>query len=435
MNSYFASVEQQANPFLRGKAIGIIGKHPTKSWDDSDTSKPTQTTVPPRSVITTASIEAKALGVKTAMSTWEAKKICPSLILWPGDPHKYSEITERFNRIFHEFTPNVEVFSVDESFLDITEEAGDYFAATFIAQAIRQRLREECGERITASIGIAPNKLMAKLASEKVKPNGLTVAQPDDLIALLDSSELDDLCGIGGHIKYRLNQLGIETFKQLREFPLDNLQSEFKRYGSWLHEAAHGRDSSVIISPLSKPGRAGSGFAGGGLRGVADYAATPKSYGHSYTLPSDTHDPLVIKRYLLGLADKVGWRMRRDGFAAKRITAIVRFGDFTSVAKQHAFKEPVSDGLKLFTMTWSVIRKSLLNTNSEPIRLIGLSVSNLCTEPAQQSLFQKDRKMRSALYALDTLQERYGAGVWKRASTIPVTFKARSSGFHFDHLV
>ena len=421
MNSYFASVEQQANPFLRGKPIGIIGKHPTKSWEDSDAGATAQK-VPERSVITTASIEAKVLGVKTAMSTWEAKKICLSLILWPGDPHKYSEITERFNSIFREFTPRVEIFSVDESFLDVTEEAGDYFTATFMAQMIRERLREDCGEHITASIGIAPNKLMAKLASEKIKPNGLTVARPQDLIELLNSSELDDLCGIGPRIKRRLNLLGIETFKQLREFPLDDLESEFKRYGTWLHEAAHGRDSSVIISSTSK-----------GLRGMSDL--TPKSYGHSYTLPHDTHDPLVIKRYLLGLADKVGWRMRRDGFAANRVSAYVRFGDFTGAGKQFAFKEPVSDGLKLFKVAWKIINNSLLPNTHEPVRLIGLSASNLCQEPAQQSLFKKDRKMRSVIRALDTLQARYGAGVWKRGSTLPVKFRARSSGFHFDHLV
>lgn len=132
MNSYFASVEQQANPFLRGKPIAITGKR----YDGQE-----QT----RSVVTTASIEAKSLGVKTAMSTWEAKRICPSLLLYPGDPEKYSAITHRFNNIFHEFTHIVDQFSVDESFLDVTEAAGDYLGASFIAQAIRMRLREDCG--------------------------------------------------------------------------------------------------------------------------------------------------------------------------------------------------------------------------------------------------------------------------------------------------
>ncbi|MBI5369754.1 DNA polymerase IV [Candidatus Uhrbacteria bacterium] len=202
MNSYFASVEQQANPFLRGKPIGITGKHQE------------------RSIIATASIEAKRLGVKTAMSTWEAKQICPSLILYPGDPEKYSDITRRFNATYREFTDRVESFSVDESFLDLSERTPDYFGAACIALTIRQRLKEELGEYITASIGIAPNKLMAKLSSESVKPNGLTVTPPQQVLNLLDRSALQDLCGIGPCIEQRLNALGIFTFKQLRTFSL-----------------------------------------------------------------------------------------------------------------------------------------------------------------------------------------------------------------------
>ena len=157
----------------------------------------------------------------------------------------------RFNAIYKSFTPHVEPFSIDESFLDITEEAQDYFGATCMAQTIRSRLREELGERITASIGIAPNKLMAKLACETVKPNGLTVVQQLDLLNLLDHCKLDDLCGIGSRIKERLNALGIANFKQLREFPQENLEREFHSYGTWLHEAAWGRDLAGVRSPVS----------------------------------------------------------------------------------------------------------------------------------------------------------------------------------------
>jgi DNA polymerase IV len=440
MNSYFASVEQQANPLLRGKPIGITGKHASTLMSgqrlkiDSDHTHE-------RSVITTASIEAKALGVKTAMSTWEAKKICPALILWSGDPHKYAAMTERFNRIYNDFTPRVQIFSVDESFLDVTEEAGDYFAATCMAQAIRHRLRGECGERITASIGIGPNKLMAKLASESVKPNGLTVVRPQELMKLLDSRELDDLCGIGPRIKHRLNMLGIETFKQLREFPLDHLKSEFNRYGIWLHEAAHGRESDVIIASTAK-----------GLRGMS--SETPKSYGHSYTLPRNTHDPLVVKHYLLGLADKVAWRMRRDNYAARRVTAFVRYGNFESMAQQRTLSAPTNDGHKLFQVAWKILshpapfslREGEVSARGgsafgggggchEPVRLVGLSASKITQTPSQQSLFKKEQKMQSVLPALDSLQQRYGTGVWTRASLIKTHFKQRSSGFHFDHLV
>jgi DNA polymerase IV len=406
MNSFFASVEQQANPFLRGKPLAITGKDQK------------------RSVVTTASIEAKRVGVKTAMSTWEAKRICPSLILYPGDPHKYSNVMERFNAIYRDFTPQVEIFSVDESFLDVTEEAQDYFGATCIAQAIRERLREELGEHITASIGIAPNKLMAKLVGESVKPNGLTVARPQDVMRLLDQSDLEDLCGIGPRVRTRLNNLGIETFKQLREFPLKELEAEFNRYGIWLHEAAHGRDMNIIISPTKK-----------GVRGVSKIE--PKSYGHSYTLAYDTYDVLSVKRCLLGLSDKVAWRMRRDGYSAMRVSTSIRFGDFTHATEQRTFQEPTADGLKLFYMAWNMIKYLIptSNTHDQPIRLVGLSASKLIPDHRQFSLFKKEQNVHSVLPALDILQHRYGAGVWTRASLIKTPFKKRSSGFHFDHLV
>ncbi|MBI4592536.1 DNA polymerase IV [Candidatus Uhrbacteria bacterium] len=398
MNSYFASVEQQANPFLRGKPIGITGKNQE------------------RSIVATASIEAKRLGVKTTMSTWEAKKICPSIILWLGDPEKYSDITHRFNAIYESFTPHVEPFSVDESFLDITEEAEDYFGATCMAQAIRARLHDELGERITASIGIAPNKLMAKLASGHVKPNGLTVARPQNVLALLDESELDDICGIGPRIRHRLSELGIETFSQLREFPLKDLEREFHHYGIWLHEAAWGRDSSVIVSPTR-----------GHMHSAGDTEA--KSYGHAYTLPQNTSDPRTLKRYLFGLADKVGWRMRRDGVAARRVTTFVRFGDFTGHGEQRTFQEPTADGMRLFQMAWRILEPICL----VDVRLIGLSASLLSRGSSQPSLFKKERNMTSVFSALDELQSRYGSGIWKRGATLQTEFKSHSSGFHFDH--
>ncbi len=401
MNSYFASVEQQANPFLRGKPVGITGK-------DQE-----------RSVVATASIEAKRLGVKTAMSTWEAKKICPTIILWPGDPEKYADITHRFNAIYRDFTDRVEEFSVDESFLDLTNTAGDYFGATFMAQTIRQRLREECGERITASIGIAPNRLMAKLASESVKPNGLTVVRPHEVLGLLDRSNLEDLCGIGPHIREHLNNLGIQTFRHLREHPVENLIEEFHAYGLWLRAAALGEE---LISHLPKEERNGSIFQ--------HEKEPPKSYGHSYTLPHDTTDTTLLKRYLLLLADKVAWRMRRDGVVARRVSAYVRFDDFSGKSEQRTLYEPTADGKQLWQIAWNIIGHFCTHT---PIRLVGLTVSLPCANPGAIPLFKKERKLQSVLSSLDSLQHRYGAGVWKRASTLSVILKSRSSGFHFDH--
>ena len=429
MNSYFASVEQQANPFLRGKAIGVTGKRKE------------------RSVVAAASREAKKLGVKTAMSTWEAKKILPSIILVAGDPEKYGDITRRFNAIFRDYTDLVEQFSVDESFLDVTDTAKDYLGATAIALTIRDRLRRECGELITASIGIAPNKLMAKLSSERVKPNGITVTQPHQLISLLDSVELQDICGIGPRIADRLDRMGIRTVKQLRGHRLDELVREFKSYGYWLHEAAHGRGDDKV-NPNTED---------------------PKSVGHSYTLPTNTSDPIVIQHYLLALCDKVGWRLRRDGFAARCVTVYVRYGDFSGDGKQRRFQEAVNDGLALFEIGWELLsnlqqthRAPLQDTPSSslgldsaslslrsmgapsfrpheqnvcwlPVRLVGINTSQLVPDHRSIPLFKKDQKMVSALSALDKLQTRYGDTVWTRASLLKTDVLARTSGFRYDH--
>lgn len=390
MNSYFASVEQQANPFLRGKPIGVTGKRQT------------------RSVVAAASREAKVLGVKTAMASWKAKEICPSLELVMGDPEKYSEITRRFNDILERLTDKVERFSVDESFVDLTEIARDYDEATSVAKDVKRRLRETCGEWVTASVGIAPNKLLAKLSAERVKPDGLTVTRPHQVLDLLNAVELEDICGIGPRIGRRLRAMGISNTRQLRTYPVEKLVQEFHSYGAWLHDAAHGRDSSPVLS------------------GEAD----PKSFSHSYTLPRNTYSEKEIKRVLLALADRVAWRMRRDGFAARCVSAYVRYGDFSGDGHQCRASAPLRDGLDLFDHAWGVLKPRL--HKRKPVRLLGIAASELTRGTEQQSLFVKEQKMSSVLHALDDIQHRYGSRSWTRASLVNVEFKERSSGFHYD---
>ena len=340
MNSYFASVEQQANPFLRGKAIGVTGKQES------------------RAVVAAASIEAKQCGVKTAMSNFEARKIVPDLILVSGDSSKYAFITNAFMSIFQEFTDRVEQFSVDEAFLDVTEQTEDYMGAMIMAQMIKARIKEECGQRVTCSVGIGPNKLIAKLASEIEKPNGLVVIKPKDVPRLLELVELRDFCGIGHRIEKRLNMLGIYSVEQLQRFPVHELVKEFKSYGSWLHNAARGHDESPVGSDARK--------------GVT---SKPKSMGHSYTFAKDLWDPLEMKRGLLGLADKVGWRLRRDGYFASQVSAYVRYGDFTGNGKVKRLNEGLSDGLRLFQIAWSLIEQ--VRDSTKPVRLLGVSAGHL----------------------------------------------------------
>ena len=400
MNSYFASVEQQANPFLRGKAIGVTGK----AFDLS------RSTESQRSIVATASREAKKLGVKTGMSTVEAKRLCPSLIIIPGDPEKYSEITHRFVNLFHEFTDHVEQASVDECYLDVTKDAHDYFGATIMAQAMRERLREVCGEYITASIGIGPNKLIAKLGSESHKPNGLTVIPPDRVLPFLETIKLSDFCGIGYRTEAHLAELGITTVQGLREAPVEKLMREFKSWGKWMHEAAYGRDAIEVVAEEQ----------------------APKSMGHSYTFAKDLDHPEEIKRNLLAMADKVAWRLRRDHMRAGQVSVYVRFGDLGGRGEQQRIREATADGLTLFNIAWNLVEKWWDGT---PVRLIGLTAGMLTTGQEQNSLFKEKQKVLAVTSALDRLNKRYGTSSWTRASLLGITFRARSSGWHYDHEV
>lgn len=413
-NSFFASVEQQANPFLRGKAIAVGGKsknsvdiaraHLENHRYDIENSLQLE-----RTVITTASREAKARGIKTAMSSIEAKRICPDLILIPGDPHKYSKITNTFLKILRRHCDAVEQFSTDEAFTDITIAAGDYFGAVMLAQLIRSDIKKECGVACTASIGIAPNKIVAKLASESVKPSGLTSVMPDEVEDFVQTKALQDVCGIGPRIEKRLNAMGISSMTSLKETTLEKLVAEFKSYAHFLYSVSRGLGDDHID----------------------DQDAPPKSIGHSYTYPYDLTESADIKKHLLALADRVAWRMRRKGFIGTNLSVYVRYKGFGSMGVQKKYREPMEDGLQIYKNSWHLIDQ--IRDPNIPIRLLGISMSGLLATRMPSALFPKDKKMHQILNALDLIQSKFGSGAWQRAATVGSIFKERTSGWHYDH--
>ena len=185
MNSYFASVEQQARPALRGRAMAVTG--PSK-----------------RTIIVAASVEAKRLGIKTGTQIREALEIAPDIVLIKADCTRYESVSRQLINIFTRFTPEIEIFSIDEAFLDLTDIASDFDQAAKIVQEIKSTIRREIGQNIRSSAGVAQNKFMAKLASEARKPDGLTVVNPGEEIGFLDQFELTDACGIGSRINQKL---------------------------------------------------------------------------------------------------------------------------------------------------------------------------------------------------------------------------------------
>lgn len=394
-NSYFASVEQQANPFLRGKAVAVGGT--------------TQGSQLERTVVTTASREAKDVGVKTAMSSVKAKRLVPNLKIVSGDPKKYSEITKRFIAILHRHADAVEQFSTDEAFADLTFAAGDYFGATMIAQMIRYEIAKECGEYCTVSIGIAPNKLMAKLASASHKPNGLTVITPQTLLDFVAAQPLAAFCGIGPRIEARLANMGVNSVLTLRQVAHSDLTREFKSYGNWLYAAARGIGDDVVSETIEDP----------------------KSIGYSYTFANDLTEPIEIQTNLLAMCDKVAWRMRRDGFIARRVGVYIRYESFHDRGMQRQLHEPFIDGLELFQNIWQIFKK--IHNPERSIRLLGVRATDLVKTHIPERLFSKQNKIHRTLEALDDLQTRYGKGTWMRASTMNTQFFERTSGWHDDH--
>jgi DNA polymerase-4 len=364
MNAFFASVEQQSDPSLRGKPIAVIGSAK-------------------RTVITTASYEARAFGVKTGMMVWEAKQKCPDLILVVGNNRKYTYTSAGIVAIFQEFTPLVEVFSIDEGFLDVTGSLKLFGSAERIAYLIKAKIRHRFG--ITCSIGVAPNKLLAKLASDMKKPDGLTVIRPEEVSRILETVPIKDLCGVGSKMNRHLSLLGIQTCGDLGRFPVDILRRKFGVIGEYLHNMGQGIDNSPVVP--------------------AEEAEEVKSVGHSMTLERDIEDRRDVLKYLLQLSEMVGRRARRYGVAGKTVTLTVRYADFTTFGRQQTRKEPTNSSEEIYTEAVSILDTFLL---TQPVRLLGVRITNLCYQREQLPLFVEERKKALATGAMDLVNDKFG---------------------------
>lgn len=365
MNAFFASVEQSANPELRGKPIAVVGSGH-------------------RTVITTSSYEARAKGVKTGMAIWEAKRACPELIIVVGDNRKYTHTSTQINRIFREYTPEVEAFSIDESWLDVTHSLSIFGSAVNIAYLIKARIKHLFD--ITCSIGIAPNKLLAKLASDMEKPDGLTIIHAEEVSRTLERMPIKELCGIGKKMQRHLNMSAIYTCGELGRCDEALLTRKFGIIGKRLKLMGQGIDNSPVVP-------------------FADEEDV-KSVGHSMTLERDVDDPAEINRFLLQLSEMVGSRARRCNVSGKTIHLYVRYADFfSSWGKQTTLKQYINLTDEIYHSA-----RSILSTveREQPVRLLGISLSNLKHQAEQLPLFEDERKKLLATRAMDNLNDRFG---------------------------
>ncbi|MFP3953048.1 MAG: DNA polymerase IV [Candidatus Bipolaricaulota bacterium] len=368
MDSYFASVEQQANPKLRGKPIVVTGR-PTI-----------------RSIVAAASREAKKAGVRSAMPTWKAEKLCPGLTLVPGDPDKYEWVTNNFFSILRSYSSRLEPFGVDEAFLDLTPSELDLSAPERIAEEIRRLVSDRLGNWITCSIGIARNKLLAKLASDMNKPDGITVIDGEDVDSVLSNTPLADLCGIGSRIERRLNRMGVSSIAELGEYPEKELRREFGVVGAKLKLMGQGKDPRPVLP--------------------AGYSEEVKSVGNSLSLPDYKRTPERAMPILFKLSQQVGYRLRKRGLAASTIKLSVRDGEYNITGKQITLGRHVDDGNEIYSACLRI--KVKIGFPATPT-MVGVRASNLRERNTlSQPILPKWREREKLLAVMDSVNEEYG---------------------------
>ncbi len=378
MNAYFASIEQKANPALRGKPVIVCGDPST------------------RTTVATASYEARLYGVESGMPLSLARRKCPRAVLIEGNGAKYIDTSRRLVRIFLEFTPRLEVFSIDEVFLDVSGSLHLFGSPRELAGKIKMRIKEELG--LTCSVGIGPNKLVAKLASGFQKPDGLVLVKPGEVKKLLADLPVSALCGVGKKTREKLRLLGIQTCGELGRAPLKLLKRSFGIIGEVLKKMGQG----TLHSPVQF-------FSGDEL---------VKSMGHSCTLVRDTSDFKKIKATLLRLSEKVGRRLRKDYYSGKTVTLVFRYSDFSTFTRAKTLKEYINDGFRIYSSALKVLEG--IDLENKKLRMIGVSVSNLLKDISQLPLLEELKKKKRILEAMDRVNNKYGEFTLARALLLSV---------------
>ena len=343
MDAFYASVEMLDDPELRGKPVVVGG-------------------LSSRSVVSAASYEARKFGVHSAMPTLTAKKLCPDCIFLPVRMNRYREMSGQIMAIFQRVTPLVEPISLDEAFLDVTGSEKLFGKGQEIASSIRDMISNETG--LTASAGVASSKLVAKIASDLDKPDGITVVEPGRELEFLAPLPIIRLWGVGGNTLKTLNMLSVQTVGDLAALPLEILTTKFGKLGTHLYYSARGIDERPVVP-----------------------AREAKSIGHEDTFSEDIKDMKVIRKKLLSLATRVGRRLRRHEKEGKTISVKVKFSDFSTNTRSITLKNATSDSREIYQQSLELLNKT--DAGRRPLRLLGTSVSNLVSSSGgiQQDFF------------------------------------------------
>jgi DNA polymerase-4 len=375
MDAFYASVEQRDRPELRGRPV-VVGADPRG-----------------RGVVSAASYEARRFGIRSAMPIGRAYRLCPAAVFLPVDMDKYARESERIMAILADFTPLVEPLSLDEAFLDVSASRALHGEGVEIAGRIKARTQTEVG--LTASAGVAPNKFLAKIASDLRKPDGLVEVSPGQEAAFLRDLPLRRLWGVGPAAEQGLAALGARTIGDLVRLGPARLQARLGLSGAHLWELAQGIDDRPVV-PWHDP----------------------KSIGAEETFGRDTTDVARLRATLLAQADRVAAEVRAAGLRGRTVTLKLRFSDFRTLTRRSSVAAPTADASEIFGRAWAAFTRV---PRPQPIRLIGLSVSGFGNRGAPEQLPllpNRDRAERMGrLY--DELRARFGDRAVTRASLLP----------------
>jgi DNA polymerase-4 len=385
LDAFFAAVEQRDDPKLRGKPVIVGGGGPDR-----------------RGVVSAASYEARAFGVRSAMPLRTAGRLCPDGIFLPVDGARYSAVSKQVMAVLRRFTPLVEPISIDEAFLDVTGSRRLFGDGAEIGRRVKAAIRDEVG--LTASVGVATTKLVAKIASDLRKPDGLVVVEPGDEAAFLAPLPITRLWGVGERTATALRDFGVRTIGDLAALPPDALVRRFGRHGASLVGRARGVDSDPVA------GRADA-----------------KSIGHEHTFDVDTSDRETIERTLLAMADGVAERLRDSRVRASTISVKIRDSSFRTITRQRTLPEPTDLTESIFRVALDLARPEVKGLR---IRLLGVTASGL-DDPDQLAMFAPDEpRRRRAIEAADRVRHRYGERSITRArligSRLPAPFERDS---------
>ena len=371
LDAFFAAVEQRDRPELRGRPVVVGGS----GGEDA------------RGVVSAASYEARVFGIQSAMSMREAYRRCPDAVFLPVDGRRYQAASRDVMAILRRFTPQVEPISIDEAFLDVTGSAALFGDGPTIARRIKDEVRAEVG--LTASVGVASTKLVAKIASDLRKPDGLVVVPVGEEVDFLAPLPIGRLWGVGEKTAIALREYSVRTIGDLAALPPDLLVRRFGKHGASLVDRARGIDADPVHD--------------------GDPA---KSVGHEHTFDVDTSDPEVIERTLLAMADGVAGRLRSAGVKAGTVAVKIRDSGFHTITRQRTLAEPTDMTGPIYATALELARPEIRGMR---VRLLGVTASNL-GEREQMALFETaEPRHRRAVEAADALRRRYGERAVTRA--------------------